>query len=191
MSISQKRRIVSERQKKKTSESMTLYHAEHDNVKEAARIANSKPKSETTKKRISEARKEMFASGDISQNISKLSDATINQYLYGAKQSIGVHYSTTNKRDIHYRSKSELDYMKKLDSDQNIKEWSFMSFWIEYEFKGDVKKYIPQFLVEFLDGSKKVIDVNFTVLNSLMRAKVNGIKAYCETNNMIYEEVKL
>lgn len=133
----------------------------------------------------------MFASGEISQNISKLSDATINQYLYGAKQSIGVYYSFINKKDIHYRSEFELEYMKKLDSNQNIKEWSFMSFWIEYEFKGNVKKYIPQFLVEFSDGNKKVIDVNFTVLNSLMRAKVNGIKAYCAANNMIYEEVKL
>lgn len=73
----------------------------------------------------------------------------------------GLHVSPL-AGECKYRSSWEQKYMIYLDSDPRVKSWSYEKTVIEYvsnQKTKKIRKYYPDFYVEFLDGSKSLIEI--------------------------------
>lgn len=57
------------------------------------------------------------------------------------------------------RSKYEALFAKYLDQNSQVIKWKYEPFWIPYEYNGKVEKYYPDFLVEWENGSKWIVEV--------------------------------
>jgi hypothetical protein len=93
-----------------------------------------------------------------------------------------------------YRSGWELAYMQYLDSSQEVKEWLYESFSIEYvsnKQSGKIRRYIPDFKIIYLDGSIELVEVKpKKKLGQLMiRKKCDAANAWCMTHGMAFKIV--
>lgn len=64
--------------------------------------------------------------------------------------------------ECKFRSSWEHKYMLYLDSDTNIFSWSYEKLIIEYvanRSSGKVRKYYPDFFIQFKDGTKLVVEI--------------------------------
>ena len=77
----------------------------------------------------------------------------------------GTYISTKCKNPIKYRSSWELYVCKHLDEDQNVLNYDYEPYKIPYLSNVSSKKfrnYIPDFVVNYIDGSQKIIEVKRT-----------------------------
>ena len=73
----------------------------------------------------------------------------------------GLHISPI-AGECKFRSSWEQKYMLFLDSDPNVVSWTYEKLVIEYVSNKQTKKirkYYPDFYVEFTDGTRKVIEI--------------------------------
>ena len=74
----------------------------------------------------------------------------------------GSYTSTRSGQVCKYRSGWELKYMEHLDLNADVVAWSYESFTIEYlsnRKTGRMRKYIPDFKVEYVDGHTEVVEI--------------------------------
>lgn len=74
----------------------------------------------------------------------------------------GQYTSTRTGETYTYRSGWEAQYMAYLDSESTIAIWTYESIEIPYVSaprSGRVRRYIPDFLIERVDGSRAVIEI--------------------------------
>lgn len=90
------------------------------------------------------------------------------------------------KRKMYYRSSYELLFMKLSDIDDNVITYEYEPFYIKYNIG---KRYLPDFIVHFKDGSKTIIEIKSDYTKNLknFKEKEKIARIYCETNNMIYK----
>lgn len=100
----------------------------------------------------------------------------------------GEHYTGLKNGpvEVYLRSSYESTYARILDSDENVASWTHEPFRIPYFFDGSVHNYVPDFLVTFLDGSKKLVEVKPAVLTEtpVNAAKSSAARVWCETNDV-------
>lgn len=174
----------------KRSASMIAHHAKCPESREGARKAllGSK-RSETTKKKHSDTRKRMFASGELTINREKISRSVTKLYLDGGFQwCVGKYHSPKAGKEIAYRSSWELTYAKLLDADPDVTSWEYEPFAIAYELNGERKRYIPDFLVTYADGSRELVEVKPKELegNAVNQAKRLAAVELCEGEGWAY-----
>lgn len=101
----------------------------------------------------------------------------------------GKHKNKKTNQYEYYRSNFELVYMKKYDLDDNIITYTVKhGIRIEYEYNDKLHSYIPDFLVEYKDGSKKIIELKGRVYDEgILSRKIEAAKQYCKNNNMEFE----
>ena len=97
----------------------------------------------------------------------------------------GTYISTKCKNPIKYRSSWELYVCKHLDEDQNVLNYDYEPYKIPYLSNVSSKKirnYIPDFVVNYIDGSQKIIEVKRTsaLNNSIVLKKAEAAKKWCE-----------
>jgi hypothetical protein len=88
-----------------------------------------------------------------------------------------------------YRSSWEAILMMKLEDDDYVKYYKSEPFSIEYEMSdGSVHRYIPDLLVEFVDGTKILVEVKADYLRNdeIVIIKEKAALKYCLENNMDY-----
>lgn len=61
--------------------------------------------------------------------------------------------------DLYYRSGLEADFYKCLEEDPDIKTYKIEPFKVPYFWQGEWHNYIPDILVEFIDGVKEIWEV--------------------------------
>lgn len=103
----------------------------------------------------------------------------------------GVHCSPI-AGECKFRSSWEMKYMRHLDENLEVTFWSYEKLVIEYISNQKTKKirrYYPDFYVEFNDGSKKVIEIKQKrKLNQAnVKKKTLAAQVWCAKNNFIYE----
>jgi len=102
----------------------------------------------------------------------------------------GEHYVGVKNGGVetYLRSSYESKYARFLDSDENVSFWAHEPFRIPYFFDGSVHNYVPDFLVTFLDGSKKLVEVKPAVLTEtpVNTAKSSAARSWCETNGVVF-----
>lgn len=74
----------------------------------------------------------------------------------------GVHVSSKTDQHCKYRSGWELKYMEWLDANPDVRSFLYEQVRVPYVSNvrtGKIRTYYPDFLVEFIDGSKLLVEV--------------------------------
>jgi len=101
-------------------------------------------------------------------------------------------YKSIKAGPIKYRSGWELIVAIFLDNDPNVLQFAYESLIIPYisnQKTGKIRKYYPDFLVWYTDGTKKLIEVKAgnKINNQKVIKKSLAAKEWCEKNNTIFE----
>lgn len=104
----------------------------------------------------------------------------------------GIHTSPKLKNVMTYRSGWELTFALELDFDPNVVAYLYEPLAIGYVTNvnsGRVRKYFPDFIVFFADGSKKMIEVkrDDKVQTPLIQRKAKAALDWCKKNGATYE----
>lgn len=71
----------------------------------------------------------------------------------------GQYFSEKNKKSFTYRSGYELKVFEYLDEWKEILSWEAEPFGIPYVHEGEEKKYIPDIIVNYVNGKKEVWEI--------------------------------
>ena len=110
-----------------------------------------------------------------------------------SRYKTGIHTSEKlSNGPMHYRSGWELVAATYFDQDQNVVSYSYESIVIPYISNlktGRVRRYYPDFLVVYKDGTRKLIEVKRgdKIANALVIKKSNAARVWCEQNGVIFE----
>jgi len=94
--------------------------------------------------------------------------------------------------ECKYRSSWELKYMLYLDSHSDVETWSYEKTIIEYVSNQKTKKlrkYYPDFLVEFKDGSRRLIEIKQKrkLEQASVKKKAAAARSWCVEHGATYE----
>lgn len=143
------------------------------------------------RKNISNSRKRLIETGDITINSEKISSTVTQRYLDGGFEwSVGQYASTKTNDVCNYRSSWELELMQILDRHPEVEYWKYEPVSIPYELEGKTKRYIPDFHVVTSSGKDVLIEVK---PDNLRESKMNCEKRnaaiqFCERNGWTYLE---
>ena len=117
----------------------------------------------------------------ISQSMSEL---IINGSRKRSKYQTGVFYSQKNNKDLLYRSSYELIAFTILEGLSVVKFYYTEPFRIPYDKNGQICNYVPDVLIEYIDGRKELIEIKPKIfLNEETNIlKFNAAQQYCEEN---------
>lgn len=105
-----------------------------------------------------------------------------------------LYFSAKNNKEISYRSSYELAAYHILEQLSTVKSYVCESFSIPYIFKGAIRRYIPDILVEWDNGTFDVIEVKPHVMRDLEmnQAKFEAAYKWCKAKGFrfcIWDEV--
>ena len=124
-----------------------------------------------------EARKKSYET-----RAKSISAGKVNQVTHGI---CGNYISTKTMVEEWYQSSYELIRMQELDLDINVKNWTKKH---KINIKLSEKTwYIPDFLIELIDGSKILEEVKgYARDKDLFDKQIELANLYCKKNNMMY-----
>lgn len=105
----------------------------------------------------------------------------------------GVHNSPI-AGECHYRSGWEQKYMEYLDLDPNVKFWAYEELVIDYvsnKRTGKMRKYYPDFLVEYRDGTQVVVEIKpqRKLEQALIQKKLSAAQEWCMMKQMTFKVI--
>jgi hypothetical protein len=160
------------------------HHSEETKQKMSEAISG-RTYSEEHRSNISSGRKRMLEEqGGFSQeHREKISKATIQQYKEGFDPNThhlkGKHQSP-KAGNIHFRSSYEKKAYLKLDEDENVKTYLIEEVSVDYIHpnKKITSQYLIDILVEYCDGTKKLIEIKPEKMleDSVVQAKIESAK---------------
>ena len=100
----------------------------------------------------------------------------------------GTH-SSMKGGECKYRSGWELAYMQHLDADESVKLFEYELLRIPYVSNvrsGKLRNYYPDFLVEYVDGTKKLVEIKPSkrVLQANVQKKLRAAEAWCKASGV-------
>ena len=103
------------------------------------------------------------------------------------KQFLEMKFYNKINKNIQYRSSYELKALKILDNDISVVKYEYESIRIPYD--NGKHNTIPDFIVTYANGIKKMIEVKCKALlkkfnNSI---KIKAMKKYCKKNDIQFE----
>jgi len=103
----------------------------------------------------------------------------------------GLHVSPI-AGDCKFRSSWEQKYMLYLDAHPDVSCWSYEKTVIEYvsnQRTKKIRKYYPDFYVEFKDGSRRLIEIKQKrkLEQASVKKKARAAHAWCASNGATYE----
>jgi len=164
--------------------------------------------SEETKEKISNHHKEtgcfkgdknpMYGKVHTEQAKQKMSEIVSSEIVSGKRQRYGKNYhekgyvfSTKLNVNVFYRSSWEKATTRWLDQNHDIKSFTYEPFYIPYWLiRGNEYKqkhhYIPDFLVEYNDGTKELWEIKPLIYANTEKARQKQIAAeeYCKLNGI-------
>lgn len=92
---------------------------------------------------------------------------------------------------VHFRSGLELRYIIQLEQDPDVVKFDYESFIIPYKRRPTNKrnsKYIPDFIVWYLDGTIEVVEIkpNSKLKNKNVQVKAQWAKDWCDERGYCY-----
>jgi len=195
ISDTQAGRTYTQERKDRISEGLKADYAAGKTAKiQAMADANrGKEWTEEHRQKMGATRSAKIASGEITINRDAISKSITQKYLDGGFQwSRGEHVSSKTGRKSYYRSSWELRHMLVLDADPRVLSWRYEPFYIEYEWEGKTRRYLPDFIVELADGHRELQEVGVKSVKQLDRqmAKQEAAKRWCaEHGNTSYRLV--
>lgn len=94
----------------------------------------------------------------------------------------GDYISKKTGKILHYRSGLEKKYYELLDQDQDVVAFYTEILNIPYYFKGELKTYLPDLIIQYVDGHKEVWEIKPSSLTTLAinEAKWTYAMEYCQ-----------
>lgn len=137
--------------------------------------------------------KQRFAEGkyDFIERNQQISRTITQKYIDGTFNfKHGKHTSPKTGLVSTFRSSWEEILMQQLDADSNVMSWKSEGFSIPYELDGKTHRYIPDLLVEYVDGHREFIEVKPHELRNYPKnaAKREAAKKWCVENGIAYTE---
>lgn len=134
----------------------------------------------------------MYGKNHSSDSKEKISKTRCDKWVNGEYNNIwkkGTFYSLKNNKEFVFRSSWEEKIMGMLEIDDNVVKYDYEPFHIEHVFQGVTKHYIPDFLIEYKDGIKKLVEIKpfCYVEHDINLSKFSAARKYCESNNLIFE----
>ena len=88
----------------------------------------------------------------------------------------------------YYDSSWELELMKELEKDQDIKKWTknhgiIIPYWDE---DGKLRGFKPDFLVEKEDGTKEIVEIKGKQLLMQFKRKMDAAREWCKARKMSF-----
>ncbi len=103
----------------------------------------------------------------------------------------GAYVSSKSNVEYQFRSGWEQAYMKWLDENQAVVAWSYETIIIEYVSNKKTlkrRKYIPDFLVEYIDHSELIeIKPASRVDQARVQKKLAAARGWCEARNIVLQ----
>lgn len=101
----------------------------------------------------------------------------------------GEYESKKTGRKLHYRSGLEMKFYELLDQDNDVVAFYAEPISIPYYFKGTMKNYIPDLVVQFVDGRKEIWEVKPSCQTTLAinEAKWSYATKYAEGKGMHFK----
>ena len=98
----------------------------------------------------------------------------------------GTHISPKSLHPIQYRSSWEYYVCKHFDEDKQVLSYDYEPYKIAYisnARSGKVRFYIPDFVVNYVDGTQKIIEVkrNSALNNITVIKKAEAARRWCES----------
>ena len=89
----------------------------------------------------------------------------------------------------YYASGFERDFMKQLDADDDVVDWTNKhGIIIEYKINDKVRRYFPDIFVEYKTGEKKLIETKGRIYDiDVVLAKIDAAEKWCDNNGMVYD----
>jgi hypothetical protein len=106
---------------------------------------------------------------------------------------IGIH-SSPKAGDCEYRSGWELLFMQHLDADASVASYQYEGICIPYVSNtrsGKLRKYYPDFLVEHVDGRKRLVEIKpkKRMEQARIQKKLKAAEAWCLTHGVALEVI--
>src|SRR3990167_1840120 len=130
------------------------------------------------------------------ESIKSRSETTTNNWMNGvydevdfnSKFILGHHFSIKNQINHYYRSSWELVAFLYLDSIDEVESYQSEPFKIPFiDENNNSKNYLPDILISYKDGNKKLIEIKPERYLKDNVDKINAGQKYCEENNITYE----
>jgi len=101
------------------------------------------------------------------------------------KYKTGFFFSKKNNKELFFRSGLESEFYKVLESRKDIAKYSVEPFEIDYIYEGYKHKYIPDILIEYNCGKKKLCEIKPNSQKKLPKnlAKWSAAADYCKKRN--------
>lgn len=104
----------------------------------------------------------------------------------------GTHISPKSLKPMDYRSGWELQFMQKLDKDQDVKSYQYETIIVPYlknPRAKKVSKYFPDFIVEYQDGRTVIYEIKSSsfLLRKMNLAKWEACEKYCTLKGWKFE----
>jgi hypothetical protein len=105
---------------------------------------------------------------------------------YGKNRQAGEHVSPKTGKKMFYRSGWELITMNFLDNDDNVASYGYETIKIPYRYNGEKRWYIPDFLVEFSDGTRQIWEVkpSMFINTEKVQQKALASRKFCESEGI-------
>lgn len=93
-----------------------------------------------------------------------------------------------NDMEYHH-SGFELRFMEFLDQNENVKFWTKRhKIFIEYIYENKIKKYWPDFFIEFKNSTKTIVELKgFKEDPEILQLKITAGEQYCIDRGFIYQ----
>ena len=136
----------------------------------------------------------MYGRGHTAVTREKISKTRAEKILngeYASWFSKGIHYSTKLKREVHYRSSWEKQAYEMLDKDESVVEYTEEPCRIPYQIEAEEHKrhYIPDLLITYKGGAKKLVEIKPSALVSHEKnvVKFKAARNRCKKENWLFE----
>jgi len=151
-----------------------------------------KSKSESHKQKISEHMKSYWGEETNRERQSLEQAERVKNGLLTKCTRVHGYFSNHKKstrQNVYYRSLFEFNAILHLESNEDIVSYTFEPYNIEYSFEGKIRHYIVDCLVEYSDGTKRIVEFkpNCHVTHDKNIAKFQSAQKFANDNGFIFE----
>jgi len=115
----------------------------------------------------------------------KMIDGTLKEYGKN-NHACGDRKSIKTEREHRFRSSWERETMKHLDFNNDVTTWNYECLRIPYYYENKKRWYVPDFLVEYVDGRKEIWEIKPRELVSTRacQLKTEAAIKFCESEKI-------
>lgn len=160
--------------------------------KKISRSLTGKSKSESHKQKISEHMKSYWGEETNRERQSLEQAERVKNGLLTKCTRVHGYFNNpkkSSKPNVYYRSLFELNAILHLESNEDVNSYTFEPYNIEYSFEGKIRHYIIDCLIEYKNGTKRIVEFKPSchITHEKNVAKFESAQKFASENGFIFE----